>query len=155
MGKAPQNETVNSNLAVMVTSLFIKDIEISDLWGLDLIGIQDPIEKKTKEQARLDTWSHFRQTVKVNEEGRYEVCLPWKENRCLLGRSWSLAERRLQATTKMLKAQNLYERYDEVFKEWRADSILEAVAVVPEEGQYLPHRPVVKEASSTTKIRPV
>jgi len=67
VGKAPQNGIANANLAVMVTSLFIKDFEISDPWRLDLIGIQDPIEKKTKEQVHLDTWSHFRQTVKVNE----------------------------------------------------------------------------------------
>jgi hypothetical protein len=52
-------------------------------------------------------------------------------------------------------AQNLYERYNEVFKEWQAEGIIEVVAVAPKEGQYLPHRPVVKEASSTTKIRPV
>ena len=31
MGKAQQNGIVNANLAVTVTSLFIKDIEISDL----------------------------------------------------------------------------------------------------------------------------
>ena len=103
MGKAPQNGTVNSKLAVMVTSLFVEDVQISDLWGLDLIGIQDPTEKKTKEQAHLDTWRHFRHAVRVNEEGRYEVCLPWKENRCLLGRSWHLAERHLQTTTKRLR----------------------------------------------------
>ena len=108
MGKAPQNGTFDSNLAMMVTSLFIENVQISDLWEFDLIGIQDPIEKKTKEQAHLDTWSHFRETASFNEEGRYEVCLPWKENRCLLGRSWHLAERRSQTTTKSLKALNLY-----------------------------------------------
>ena len=55
MGKVPQNGTVDSNLAMMVTLLFIENVQISDLWELDLIGIQDPIEKKTKEQAHLDT----------------------------------------------------------------------------------------------------
>jgi hypothetical protein len=97
-------------------------------------------------------WNHFRQTVNVNEEGRYEVCLPWKENRCLLVRSWHLAERCLQTTTKRLKAQNLYERYNEVFKEWWAEGIIEAVPAVHEEGHYLPHRPVMKDASIITKI---
>ena len=33
MGKGPQNGIANANLAVMVTSLYIKDIEISDLRG--------------------------------------------------------------------------------------------------------------------------
>jgi hypothetical protein len=50
MGKAPQNGAVNSNLAISVTSLFIKEAEISDLWKLDLVGIHEPTEKKTKEQ---------------------------------------------------------------------------------------------------------
>jgi hypothetical protein len=51
-----------------------------------------------------------------------------------------------------LKALNLYERYNELFKEWQAEGIIEAVPVVHEEGHYLPHRPVVKEASHTTKM---
>jgi hypothetical protein len=54
-----------------------------------------------------------------------------------------------------LKALNLYERYNEVFKEWRAEGIIEAVPAAHEEGHYLPHRPVLKEASLTTKLRPV
>jgi hypothetical protein len=65
MGKAPQNGAVNSNLAVTVTSLFIKVFEISDIWKFDLIGIHDPIEKKTKEQVHVNTWSHFRRIVKT------------------------------------------------------------------------------------------
>ena len=72
-----------------------------------------------------------------------------------MGRSWHLAGRRLQTTTKRLKAQNLYERYNEVFKVWRAEGIIEAVPAVHEEGHYLPHRPVVKDASITSKIRPL
>jgi hypothetical protein len=155
MGKVPRDGAVNSNLAITVTSLFIKEAEIADLWNLDLIGIHDPIQKKTKEQVHLDTLSYFRQTVKINIEGRYEVCLPWKENQSLLRSNWDLAERRLMTTTKKLKAQNLYDRYSDVFKEWQEEGIIETVAVVHEEGHYLPHRPVVKMASTTTKIRPV
>jgi hypothetical protein len=82
MGKAPQNETVKSNLALMLTSLFIKDIEISDLWGLDLIGIQDPIEKKTKEQARPDMWGHFRQSNSTKKADMKSVCLGRRTGTC-------------------------------------------------------------------------
>jgi hypothetical protein len=67
---------------MMVTLLFIENVQIPDLWELDLIGIQDPIEKKTKEQAHLDTWSHFRETVRVSKEGRYEVCLGRRTGAC-------------------------------------------------------------------------
>jgi hypothetical protein len=58
----------------------------------------------------------------------------------------------LLTTTKRLKAQYLYDRYSDVFKEWQEEGIIEAVSVVHEEGHYLPHRPVVKEASITTNI---
>ena len=72
-----------------------------------------------------------------------------------MDRSWHLTERRLQTTTKRLKALNLYERYNEVLKEWRAEGIIEAVPAAHEEGHYLPHRPDLKEACLTTKMRPV
>jgi hypothetical protein len=66
MGKTSQNETVNAGMAVIVTSLLLKRTEISDSWRLDLIGISDPMEKKSKEQVHQDTLRHFKQTVKVN-----------------------------------------------------------------------------------------
>lgn len=55
-----------------------------------------------------------------------------------------------------MEAENYLQRYDEVFREWLEEGIIEPVPA--EElniiGHYLPHRHVVKE-ESTTKIRPV
>jgi hypothetical protein len=82
------------------------------------------------------------------------VCLGRRTGACWIAVDilLSAAYRPLQ---KRLKALNLYERYNDVFKEWRAEGIIEAVPVVHEEGHYLLHKPIVKEASLTTKMRPV
>lgn len=53
MGKVPQQEASSENLALAVTSLFVNEAEISNLCRLDLIGIKDPIERKTKHETDL------------------------------------------------------------------------------------------------------
>lgn len=67
-----------------------------------------------------------------------------------------MAVRRLQNTIKKLKNDKLLEEYNAVFEEWEAEGIIERVPEKERDnwGQYLPHRHVVKE-NSTTTIRPV
>ncbi|GBL72837.1 hypothetical protein AVEN_39305-1 [Araneus ventricosus] len=103
MGNVPQVSTERVNLAMTVTSLFVKEAEIADLWRLDVLGIKDPMEKKSKQERDLKTKEHFKET------------------------------------------------------DWLDEGIIEEVP--PNEvalyGNYLPHRPVIKESSNTTLIRPV
>ncbi|GFU65568.1 DUF1758 domain-containing protein [Trichonephila clavipes] len=99
---------------------------------------------------------HFLRTVKVDEEERFLVSLPWLENHLPLPDNFNLAFKGLQVTTHKLKEENLFKEYDDVFKEWKREGIFEEV---PKEelksvSHYLPHRYVVKP-DSTTKIRPV
>lgn len=52
----------------------------------------------------------------------------------------------------------MYEDYDKVLTEWRDKGIIEMVPESKkdeESSHYLPHRPVIKEKSLTTRIRPV
>ncbi|GFX62253.1 uncharacterized protein TNCV_3306271 [Trichonephila clavipes] len=77
MGKVLQEGPSEENLAMTVLSLFVNEAEISNLWKLDLIGINDTVEKKSKYEIDLQTKKHFLETVTINEEGRYEVCLSW------------------------------------------------------------------------------
>ena len=131
---------------------------ISDLWRLDTLWIRDPAETRSRhelEQAALD---HFKETIMVNGEGRYEVCLPWLEGRERLQENMNLdiVKARCVSTATRLIANGRYCDYDAVFEEWLRDSVIE---VVPEselknKACYLPHRGVFKE-DSTTKVRPV
>ncbi|GBN21970.1 hypothetical protein AVEN_107039-1 [Araneus ventricosus] len=106
-GKFPESRVTSSN-AMLVTSHFIKELDISDLWKLDLIGIKDPIEKLSKKEQEDLTKEHFLQTVRYNDDKRYEVHLPWLDNYAPLPDNLELAIRRLESTTNKLLHENLY-----------------------------------------------
>ncbi|GFV27764.1 integrase catalytic domain-containing protein [Trichonephila clavipes] len=110
---------------------------------LDLIGIDDPIEKKSKQEIDLQTKEHFLEIVKVNCDGRYEVCLPWADDKSPLPDNLHLAQRRLEYTTSKLKNNNLYLKYEEIFASWLKEGIIEEVPLteIKSYENYLPHRP--------------
>ncbi|KAJ8915483.1 hypothetical protein NQ315_003246, partial [Exocentrus adspersus] len=67
----------------------------------------------------------------------------------------NLAHNRLQHLLKKLETQNLYEEYEKVFLGWRDEGIIENVdKKFGNPLHYLPHRPVIKE-NSTTRVRSV
>ncbi|GBM40840.1 hypothetical protein AVEN_137339-1 [Araneus ventricosus] len=91
------------------------------------------------------------------EEGCYCVGLPWLGNDLQLPDNRFVAERRLFRVTRKLKSLNKYGDYDQVFRDWIGEGVIE---MVPDnelnvKGYYLPHHPVFKANSATTKIRPV
>lgn len=156
LGKVP-SESVYSNSSMLVTSMMVRDFDLSDLWELDVIGIRDPVDTKTKAEREQQAKDHFFNTVTVNSEGRYEVSLPWVDGRQKIPDNKDIAFKRLQNATKKLTMMGKQQSYHEVFDEWLLEGIIEKVP--PNEmdrpNHYLPHRPVFKESSSTTKVRPV
>ncbi|GBN49198.1 hypothetical protein AVEN_249665-1 [Araneus ventricosus] len=132
------------------TSLLNKETLISDLRSLDALGILNPSEKKNKlqEEAR----DNFLSTIKVNEEGRFRVSLPWLDNHLPLKDNHDLAVKRLDSTVKRLKAEKLYDAYGEVFNEWKREGIIEEVpkSEIDLPCHYLPHRHVVKQKHYNT-----
>lgn len=155
MGKTPKKKAEGVT-ACIVTSMLTINKSVTELWRLDTLGIKDPTEEKSQKELEESALEHFKNTVKVNEEGRYEVKLPWIENHAKIKDNSELAKDRCINTTKQLVRTGKFEEYDAVFKEWSAEGIIEEV---PMGGQlqcshYLPHRAVYKE-NSTTKIRPV
>lgn len=157
MGRVPQANQSFCNLAITTTNLLVKNAAITDLWELESLGITDPYEKKSRQEKELEAKNMFLETILINEEGRYEVRLPWKDNYPILPENYSIAEKRLNITVKKLKDGNLFDVYENIFKEWCTDGIIEEVPdnEIKNKGHYLPHRPVIKENSATTKIRPV
>ncbi|XP_035215325.1 uncharacterized protein LOC118188911 [Stegodyphus dumicola] len=127
-------------------------------WLDSFWGKMIPSEKKKKSKLELqeEARDHFLSTVKVNEEGRFQVSLPWLDNHLPLKDNYDLAVKRLASTVKRLKAEKLYDAYGEVFSEWEREGVIEEVpkSEIDVTCHYLPHRHVVKE-NSTTRIRPV
>nr|XP_022908644.1 uncharacterized protein LOC111419983 [Onthophagus taurus] len=127
------------------------------LWQLDVLGITDPTEHKSRQEVVSAARDFFNETVKINEDGRYEVNLPWLEAHPPLPDNYAMARRRLDKTVHKLEVNGLLESYDNIFQEWLSEGIIEEVLEDSRTNvaHYLPHRPVVKEDSATTKIRPV
>ncbi|XP_077282543.1 uncharacterized protein LOC143908669 [Temnothorax americanus] len=156
MVKNPSHVCQHNDSVAIAFSMFVDEAKIEDLWNLDVLGIQDPIQKSTKEQHQENVLKGFRHSTIIIEQRRYEVCLPWKENHPTLPMNRATAERRLESTSKKLKQDGLYQAYDDVFQDWLNDGIIEELSSnkAKDYGHYLPHRHVVKE-NSTTRIRPV
>lgn len=96
-------------------------------------------------------------TAQLAVDDRYEICLPFKENHAIVSSNYEISRIRLMKTIEKLKCQNLLHDYDKVIQEWLSEGIIEIVSKTENKNpnnHYLPHRPVIKE-HSTTKIRPV
>lgn len=153
MGKIPEEHSGVRTLPAL--TLFVNDTSLANLWELETLGIVDPAEQRTREESALEAQDLFLKTISVNSESRYEVRLPWLEDHPELPSNYNLARKRLDNTVNKLRKDGLFESYDCVFREWLAENIIEeAPETTTSEAHYLPHRPVIKE-SSTTKIRPV
>ncbi|GBM65655.1 hypothetical protein AVEN_217646-1 [Araneus ventricosus] len=91
---------ISDNSTLLVTSILNKETLISDLWSLDAPRILDPSEKKNKLELQEEARDHFLSSVKVNEEGRFQVSLPWCDNQLPLNDNHDLAVKRLDSTVK-------------------------------------------------------
>ncbi|XP_064488356.1 uncharacterized protein LOC135400454 [Ornithodoros turicata] len=112
---------------------------------MESLGLDDPVV------------NYFEQTVSKSDE-RYEVALPWRDH-VNLNNNNEVAKRLLQQLTRKLqKAPVLLEAYDVAIRQYYRDDMAELVG---EDAQtehftyYMPHQAVVREASSTTKLRVV
>ncbi|GFT96677.1 integrase catalytic domain-containing protein [Trichonephila clavipes] len=150
MGKTYRNETkFDKNHFMNVTSVFVNDMCISDLWKLDSLGITDLVETKTKLEIQKEILNHFQKTISVDISGRYEVALPWVLDNKLLSSNRKLAENRLESTKRKLIATGRFEEYQDVLDLWLSGKIIEEVNDDKENFvHYLPHRPVIKENST-------
>ncbi|GFY37350.1 DUF1758 domain-containing protein [Trichonephila inaurata madagascariensis] len=86
-----------------------------------------------------------------------EVTLLWLAGHPALYDKYNLAESRLRNVTKRLIRENNFDDYHAAFQQWKLEGIIESVPndQCTELTQYLPHMPIFKPSSITTKVRPV
>ncbi|UYV80828.1 hypothetical protein LAZ67_19001892 [Cordylochernes scorpioides] len=156
-GPSPKKDEQTDYSSLVVISMHSRNMSVDYLWDLETIGIKDPGENLTKLEEDKIVHQHFLNTVHQLEDGRFCVGLPWLGNQEGIPSNRHIAERRLFNTTRKLRAKCIFSEYDRVFQEWLAEGVIEKVS--PEDlnrnCHYLPHHPVVKANSNTTKIRPV
>lgn len=153
-GEVPdQTETRSTALFVSIT----KNKPLADLWQLDTLGITDPIAQSSKSEREHLVALEFEESIRVREDGRYSVKLPWKSGHPKLLPNYECAARRLQSATASLAKRQRKEDYSRVIDEWIEHGIVTAAPEAGVEGKYhyLPHLPVIRETSETFKVRPV
>ncbi|XP_062556931.1 uncharacterized protein LOC134221760 [Armigeres subalbatus] len=101
----------------------------------------------------------FSSTIQRGADGRYSVSLPKDENVISrLGESKEIAFRRFLATERRLtRDSNLRKQYVDFMEEYRRLGHMRKIELDSEviHRCFLPHHPVLKEASTTTKVRVV
>ncbi|XP_077548213.1 uncharacterized protein LOC144161022 [Haemaphysalis longicornis] len=144
-----------ANVVVLRTS--VEDQEISKLltrfWDLESIGMKAEEERAMSNDSVL---TNFEDTISKKGQ-RYEVALPWKE-RVDLCDNYAVANKRLHSLmNKLNRDPELLERYDSTIREYLKEGSAERVP--PTKGQsserlyYMPHRAVIREDRTTTKVR--
>ncbi|UYV81895.1 hypothetical protein LAZ67_21000067 [Cordylochernes scorpioides] len=136
--------------AQMVITLLTTQQRVASLWGLETIGIRDPTEVISEKEKNVLMQEKFREKICRGHDGRYLVSLPWKEGIGTIPNN-------LEAMTQKLTQKGQFVPYDEVFRSWFRENLIEEVdeEVIKPIGHYLPHRPIYKVQSETTPIRPV
>ncbi|GFX39364.1 putative RNA-directed DNA polymerase from transposon X-element [Trichonephila clavipes] len=151
-----KTNTMHNSLCNNVVSLHCANFTVTDLWNLDAIGITDPTEDAKRKHAHFDFLNQFKENLSVHPDGRYQLPLPFKFE-TQLPNNKSATIKRHQRMCQRIDEQNLLNEYEVVFRQWEDLQIIEEVpkTEVDNFGYYLPHRPVMKQASQTMKIRPV
>nr|XP_015917232.1 uncharacterized protein LOC107446958 [Parasteatoda tepidariorum] len=114
MGKVPQLQHQRVNMATV--SMLSQDLPVPFLWDLELLGIKDPVEQKTKEDQQKAVMVHFQDIVGKDSEGRYEVSCRRKDHSCLPN-IYELSLKILESTYKKLEKMGYREKYLQVFED--------------------------------------
>lgn len=107
------------------------------------------------EQAAEDI---FTASLRRNSNGNFVVDLPFKvdPNSNCLGESKLIAERRLKSTHRRFEKNPIIQQmYNDNLMEYLTLGHMEKLKPDETPRYYLPHHPVIKESSKTTKVRTV
>ncbi|XP_062541543.1 uncharacterized protein LOC134209562 [Armigeres subalbatus] len=151
----PENKTVvNCHLATTETL----DSTMQKFWA-----IEEMMEKPIRSQEEEDCEQHFQATIDRDSTGRYIAQYPKKIGfHEKIGDSRNTALRRFDQLERRLgKDPNLHRQYSDFLQEYLDMGHMKLIGTlqdIKDEGRtvcYLPHHPVFKETSSTTKVRVV
>ena len=99
---------------------------------------------------------HYKKHTSRDNDGRYVVRLPFKDNGIDLGNSKQQALRRFNSLQSKLNSNpQLQDEYAKVIQDYLDKGHMSRVEGEPSKGYFLPHHAVLKLSSTTTKVRVV
>ena len=127
------------------------DFDLSRFWELDSISSKHDFSPEERACEK-----HFVETTKRNPDGRFIVSLPLKESPAVLGESYRIAERRFLSLERRLDRDPIMKQlYVDFMKEYLTLGHMSESQLNRNISCYLPHHGVLRESSSTTKLRVV
>ena len=135
--------------------MYVKDTEndYDRLHGLDILGIEDRGENDVS-----DIHYEFNESITQDINGRYEVKIPWIPGQEIKESNEAQSRSRLRnVERKLSRNPELREAYQNIIEEQIKERIVEQILdkQTGERKFCLPHKPVVREEASTTKVRMV
>ena len=103
-----------------------------------------------------DIYQRFKDQLGWNEEGWYETNIMWKQfSPALPSNKTGSLEQLGSLLRKLRKDPKLLQQYDQIICDQLKDGIVERISDDKPLGKefYLPHRPVIREAAESTKVR--
>ncbi|XP_076301551.1 uncharacterized protein LOC143219488 [Lasioglossum baleicum] len=151
-GSIPSSKpTLNSINCHLSTSSI--DDQIAKFWELE----ECPTSKIASKEEELCE-AHFREHTSRNSSGRYVVRLPFAPNKSDLRTSYEIALKRFYNLEKrLIRNTALKQEYSKFIQEYRVLGHMTDITKndCRTDGYYLPHHPVFKQSSLTTKLRVV
>ncbi|XP_076299336.1 uncharacterized protein LOC143218181 [Lasioglossum baleicum] len=146
------NDPISTNISCYLSTQDL-DAQLERFWQIEQYSVTNSCSPQEQLCEEL-----FKQSTYRDRGGRYIVRLPFNENKQQLGNSYNSAlkrfyslERRLQSNTE------LREQYTEFLTEYENLGHMTEIKDkdCKDVGCYLPHHPVIKTSSLTTKVRVV
>lgn len=153
------SKELNANCNHVTLSKHIGDTDDSGLcqqlkqfWEIEEVM---PRRLLTSEESMAE--EIFAQSICRSDDGKFIVDLPFKQgSQDTLGESRASAERRYKSLQRRFdRDPQLKHSYDAVFEEYLQFKHMELVKDNPQQQVFIPHHPVIKETSTTTKVRNV
>ncbi|XP_011700862.1 PREDICTED: uncharacterized protein LOC105457721 [Wasmannia auropunctata] len=124
--------------------------QLENFWTIEEVAAD-----KSNPGKDNDCEAHFIRNTRREDDGRYTVRLPFRETNKRIGESRTIAFKRFLALEQKFNANETfkidYSRAMEEYIRLKHISVIEDPA--DDDGYYLPHHAVVKDSSTTTKVR--
>ncbi|XP_037816477.1 uncharacterized protein LOC119606893 [Lucilia sericata] len=148
-GPTPSNDSSRFSITNYMTKVSIDD-QLKKFWELEEVSRRKILSEEDKKCEEI-----YLSTSTRNSEGRYIVCLPFKDTFSSLGPNRHIALSQYLRNEKVLMRNPEFKaQYDEVLKEYIALGHMEKIENSESSpSYYLPHHGVFKPDSTTTKLR--
>lgn len=155
-GRTSEKSLLSNSMYCNLTIMEKLDNHIQRFWKLEEPAYRAPL--MTTDNTRCEAL--YENTVCRGDDGRYTVTMPTKsDDLSNLGESYKTAIRRFhQVERRLIQNPELRQEYRDFMTTYEELGHMEPISASEDSSStkfYLPHHPVVKEASSTTKLRVV